>query len=418
MTLTTAVSRQYRSLTDRALSVAWSRLATVYLAVYLATALSSVYIELLAHGGDSSDTFTVDLGLESALDAAVQGLAVGAVVAPVLFAVFAVLTRVLPVRRVYAQTVVPWILACPVGLVAFLGLVMFNGDAQIARALFDGYPWVVAEWAFMWAAHTTLLVAFIGGAYALSTRSISLSRSQKRALVVAIVVLVAVPIGVGAAFPMDSASTTDESAVDSSHGDGLDDTAGSTDDETDENDSDDESSLERLLDGRGATDPETYDDGKYSPRIRNATALDGDSPNVTVSGVSESELPPANATDDDRPIAAVHTDGDAVSASNIEFEIQNGSVVPKARYHLSIDGVDTTTSAGLDYPSSYSYGQTGPEDAYSLIAAGEYADIESGYYVDMEEIESMYVYMDVTTEDGEIHRYVVELERTGVPSDA
>lgn len=232
-----------------------------------------------------------------------------------------------------------------------------------------------------------------------------------------VVLVPAAAIGAGVVSGVPVGDDANPDAYTGGDRDDLERTPDETDDGEGENDSDDESALERLMDGRDATNPETYDDGEYSPRIRNATALEGDSPNVTVSGVSDDELPPDNATTD-RPLAAVHTDGDAVSASNIEFEIQNESVVPKARYHLEIDGVDTTSSATLAYPSSYTYGETGPEDAYPSVTTGSYVDIEDGYYVDMEEIEAMYVYMDVVTDGGEIHRYVVELERSDVSSDA
>lgn len=409
MTLTTAVSRQYRLLTDRALSAEWSRLAAAYLAVSLATALSSIYIELLAHSEDGSDTFTVDIGLESALDAVVQGLAVGAVVAPVLFAVFAVLTRVLPVRRVYAQTVVPWVLACPVGLVAFLGLVMFNGDAQIARALFDGYPWVVAEWAFMWAAHTTLLVAFIGGAYALSTRSVSLSRAQKRALVVAIVVLVAVPIGVGAAFPTDD--NTDDEYDHDSQANSETDTLEDADDDTD-----DGSLTDEELYGGPLTDPETYDNDHYTPRIENATALPNESDDVAVLPVAEADRPAANESAS-YPIGAVHADATNVSVSNIELEVDGETVVPKGHYHVTIDGVDESTAYQLGSYWAYNETTVG-EGGHAFAGSGPYAGLEGGFYVTMEQTESAHIYFDVVTEDGEIHRYIVNLERTDLSSTA
>lgn len=409
MTLTTTVSRQYRSITDSILGVDWGRLAATYLAVYLATALWLVYIDFFAYSEQSTDTFSVSIGLENTLDTAVEGLVFGAVIAPLLFVAIAALTRVLPIRRVYAQTVVPWLLACPIGLVVFLGYVMFGGDLELGRVVFDSNPWMVAEWAFMWAVLSTLLVAFVGGAYALTTQSATLSRPRQRALVVAVVALLVIPVAVGAAVPVGDDSETDESVIDSSHGDELEDGAEPADDG---DGGDGESILERLLDGRDATDPGTYDDGEYSPSPEHITSLEGESDTAAVSGVNESELP-ADRHVSEYPVAAYHTDAEGVHISDVEFEVDGDTVVPDARYHIEIDGVNTSSDRQPGMVPHWSYNATG-ESEYGAFVSSASAGLEDGYLLNMEQVESTFVYFDLVNDDGEIHRYVIEVERTDV----
>lgn len=180
------------------------------------------------------------------------------------------------------------------------------------------------------------------------------------------------------------------------------------DDETD----DSESGLERLLDGRDVTDPETYDDGEYSPRIRNASVV-GESDAVTVSGVDEADYPSGNDTPS-YPVSAVYADGEGVTVSDIEFEIENETVVPKGHYHLEIDGVDTSTTRHLRMKSHWAYDSVGDARFGAFVATGWHIDLEGGYYVDMEDTTATSVYFDLVNDDGEVERHVVRLEREDV----
>lgn len=417
MTLTTAVSNQYRTVTDRALDVDWARLAAIYLAVHLAAALWFVYVDLLSFAGGTGEALTLTFGVESAADAAAEGLILGAVIAPVLLAVLAVLSRVFPIRRLYAQTIGLWVLIGPAAIATFFAFSAYDRGLEYETSVLEISPWQFVEAIGMWIVLSALLAAFVGGAYALSTGSARPSRRTQRALVVLVVVLVALPAAVGAVAPVDESDkwvTSNEQEVDGS--DELEESYEPVDDQ-DSDDETDEHADERISEedwyGGSPTDPETYNNGEHSPKIEHATALEGESDAVTATAVNESDLPSENESVG-YPLADVHTDAEGVTVSDIESEVNGETVRPEARYHVAIEGVDETHTRQLGIGSIWAYDSVALEgSAQTFVTSGPYVGLEDGFYVDMERVESTHVYFDVVTEDGELERHIVKLERAG-----
>ncbi|PCR88614.1 hypothetical protein [Natrinema ejinorense] len=406
MTLTTAVTDGYRRATDRFIETDWTHAAGVFFATQLATAVWMLYLLVTFENNAGTLTYNeINLGFSSGLsNGLIAALLIGAILAPVTYAICWLVSRRWSGFRPLATTL--WVFSGPVLISVVIVRAILDRGLGETLAELRGAPGEVVFVMALFFASAALLAVLVGGTYALATGSVRPSRRQRRALLVVVLLVVAVPIGVGAAFPMnDDTSEYDHDSHTNSETDAL---------ENADTDTDDDPLTDEELYGGSLTNPETYDNGHYTPRIENATALPNESDDVAVLPVAEADRPAANESAS-YPIGAVHADGTNVSVSNIELEVGGETVVPKAHYHITIDGVDESTAYQLGTGSYWAYNETTVrESGHAFAGSGPYAGLEGGFYVTMEQTESAHVYFDVVTEDGEIHRYVVELERTDV----
>lgn len=111
-------------------------------------------------------------------------------------------------------------------------------------------------------------------------------------------------------------------------------------------------------------------------------------------------------------VAETHTDGADVTVSNIEVESEGETVVPDAHYAVDIEGVDT--DGGYVILSNVYDENTLEEGADGSLWRGAAVGENYGFFLEMPRVESTSVYMDVVTEDGEVHRYLVEVCREDV----
>lgn len=171
------------------------------------------------------------------------------------------------------------------------------------------------------------------------------------------------------------------------------------------------------LHGGAVTDPATYDNGELSPFVRSIRPLEGETDAVTVA--ADPRPPTPNETSWNHPIAATHTDPNA-TVSNVNATVNGETVVPKARYHLDFEGVNTSFERVIGFEVYGAVEADGHNDdvVQPDVWAGAMLEADDGFYVEMERTESTHVYADVVTDGGEIHRYVVKLEREDVSSAA
>lgn len=348
-----------------------------------------------------------DIGVSSVLNTVIAGYIIAALLVPVVMCYLWVIAPRLPVRKSRAQIVGLWAVICPLPIFGYVVYGVYEYSLSVVIDDLTSSTAVLAEEALIWTIFTTLFAVLVGVTYALLSGSLRVPQRYRRVTIVAAIVVVVLPIAVGAAFPIDDGDEYDAD-IDSSHGDDLE---SSTEPVDDDEQTDDETILDRLLDGRDATAPETYDDGEYSPTPDHITSLEGES-SASVSGVDESELP-ADRHVSDYPIAEYHTDAEGVHISDVEFEINGETVVPDARYHVEIEGVNTSSNRQPGTVPHWAYNATG-ESKYGAFVSSASLGLEDGYLLEMEQVESTYVYFDLVNDDGEIHRYVIEVERDDV----
>lgn len=374
MTLTTTVTDGYRSFTDQLAATDWTRLAAAVVAVQLATALWYLYVALFAFDGEH-DIATLSLGIADLWSTVVTALIIGLFLAPVLVAAFLILSRMLPIRRVYAQTAVPWLLLGPGVVLALVGYGLYDWGLESIRMAFEAEGWEYAKWSGLWFLYTGLLAMFAGGAYALVTGSVRPTERQRRGLIVAVAVLVAVPMVAGAAFPIDD---TDDSATD------LNTTASASE---------------------PTPDPEEYgyqnisygEEGSANHLLANAST---DPPDAYRSyNVSETHVGPSYF---DFQTIEVNDDGEWATVRGqyrIRFEGASDEIV----WNEQVLNTGALEPVGATERATYG------DWSVPKTIRGD---------VRMAGIESMWIYYDVVTRDGDVERYMVKLERSDVSSDA
>lgn len=383
MSITNTVTDRYRTATDRLITTNWTKAAGVYFGVQLATLLWVLYLIAFMTDGSGNGSLTDPMLGVTDPDAFLVAIVLGTFASPFLYVACRVVAPKLPVRRHYATLFATWAVAGPVPYFGWMITDEKVSEAVAAISSGDYDPLLAIG---VWLSMTGLLALFVTGAYTLSTGIIRPSSRQRRALIVTIAVLVAVPIGVGAAFPMDGSGAA----------------------ATGYDDYESMSADERY--GGNITDPETYDNNHTSPYIESVTPLE-ESRAVVLA--DDPRPPAANETLRNYTVAETHTD--KITVRDVEATVRGETVVPQARYHLSLEGVNATDERIL------AMGTYGTIDADGHTRLGQPAvyiasvyGVDSGFYLSMERVESTHVYFDVVTDDGEIHRYVAEIQRTDV----